>query len=110
MDRRPLLLALTLAALTALATISSVSVASRPNCLVVNARTGQHFATLQPAVDATTPGDTLRVKDTCYGDTTVINTKLFIGGEGRATLNGANNGQNPGYRMRFLARGSPLTM
>jgi hypothetical protein len=95
MDRRSLLLVSTLAGMGGLATVASVSVASRAKCVVVNARTGQHFPTLQPAVDATTPGDTLRVKGTCYGDTTVGKSLTIVGGVG-ATLNGANDAQSLG--------------
>jgi sorbitol-specific phosphotransferase system component IIA len=73
-----------------------------PKCGVVNVGTNQSYSTLQAAVDGATSGDTLKVKGTCYGDTTVGNPNrerffdLTIVGQGNATLNGDNNAQSPG--------------
>ena len=63
--------------------------AARPACGVVSA--GGSHDTLQAAVDAATSGDTLKVKGTCYGATTV-DKSLTIVGRGQATLDGRNTG------------------
>jgi hypothetical protein len=68
--------------------------ATQPKCLIVGA--GGSHATLQAAVDAASAGDTLKVKGTCYGDTTIGKSLTIVGqsnpGFGQATLNGGNIG------------------
>ena len=72
--------------------------ATQPKCLVVG--DGGSHGTLQAAVDAASPGDTLRVKGTCYGDTTISKNLTIIGQSnpafGPATLNGGNSRPKPG--------------
>ncbi len=100
-DRRSLLLALAIAVAT-LGSVSWVSLAgaAQPKCLVVNVRTAHSHCKLQTAVNAATSGDTLKVKGTCYGDTTISNSLTIVGqsnpGFGPARLNGDNNAQSPG--------------
>ena len=79
-------------ALVAASAAPAVSAASRPTCLVSNQRTGVGAGSLQAAVNAAAPGDTLTVKGTCFGGTT-IGKSLTIKGlssraSGPATLDG----------------------
>jgi hypothetical protein len=73
--------------------MASGATAASPKCLVVGA--GGSYGTLQAAVNAASAGDTLKVKGTCYGDTTISKSLTIIGqsnpGFGPATLNGGNN-------------------
>jgi hypothetical protein len=99
MHRKSLLLALMLAALAALGTVLSVPLAGATSTCDVKLRSA-HYGTLQAAVNAASPGDKLKVRGTCYGDTT-INKNLKIIGQsnpafGPATLNGANNATREG--------------
>jgi hypothetical protein len=85
-----------------LAAASLVSVASAvpptTKCLIVNQRTDVRYATLQAANDApqTTAGDTVMVKGTCVGTTTISKSITVAGksnpGFGIATLDGDNIG------------------
>jgi hypothetical protein len=99
MRRRSLLLALVLTALAVLGTVLSTPLASAT--ATCDVRLGSaHYATLQAAVSAASPGDKLKVRGTCYGDTTVGKNLTIAGqsnpGFGPATLNGANNAQRLG--------------
>jgi predicted outer membrane repeat protein len=58
-----------LAALLAAAVLPSTSLAA--SCTVVNATTSQSYTSLQAAVSAAKPGDTLTIAGTCAGETTV---------------------------------------
>jgi hypothetical protein len=90
----------------ALALVGSMLVvtgaAARAACLVVNDVTpGVSYLTLQSAVDAAGAGDTLRVKGTCVGNTTILKPLTVAGGPG-ATLDGNGAGsvltiQNGGF-------------
>lgn len=90
-------LTLAVAALV-LAAASLVPVASavppKAKCLIVNARTDVRYATLQAANDAeqTASGDTVMVKGTCAGTTTISKSLIIAGksnpGFGPATLDG----------------------
>jgi PA domain len=73
MHRRSLLLALTLAALAAatLAISAPTMGASPPSCAVSNTRTHKGYDSLQAATAAAKAGDTVEVKGTCVGNTTV---------------------------------------
>jgi hypothetical protein len=76
--------------------MASVAAASKPpKCLVVGA--GGSHRTLQAAVDAASPGDKLKVKGTCYGDTTIGKNLTIVGHSnpafGPATLNGGGKAQ-----------------
>jgi hypothetical protein len=69
--------------------------AGRPTCLVVNTA-GGGYRTLQAAVDAASAGDTLKVKGTCVG-TTTISKNLSVGGQtnpafGEPRLDGGGGG------------------
>lgn len=109
MRPRSLLLAL---ALVALATISFVPTAEakQPKCLIVGA--GGSFGTLQEAIDAASPGDTLKVKGTCFGDASISKDLTIVGqsnpGFGQATLNGANSRENRGSVI--VNHGATLTI
>jgi predicted outer membrane repeat protein len=98
MHRRSVLVALALGALAVLGAFYSVPLAgaTQPKCLVVNVRSGQSYGTLQEAVTAASAEDTLKVKGTCYGTTTISKNLTIVGqsnpGFGPATLNGAKSG------------------
>lgn len=96
MQRRLLLLALTLVALAAGSFLSSAS-ATQPKCLIVNlGGIDGSWSTLQAAQDAASAGDTLKVKGTCHGLTTLSKDLTIVGqsnpGFGTATLDGAQAG------------------
>jgi len=70
--------------------------AGRPTCLVTNPGGGGGYRTLQAAVDAASAGDTLKVKGTCVG-TTTISKNLTVDGQanpgfGAPTLDGGGSG------------------
>ena len=73
MHRRLLLLALTLAALApvSLALVASAAVAAPPSCAVSNTRTHKDYDSLQAATSAARAGDTVELKGTCVGNTSV---------------------------------------
>jgi predicted outer membrane repeat protein len=85
-------------ALVLLVGVSSVqgAASARPQCLVSNERTNLGSRSLQPAIDAAAPGDTLVVKGTCFGASQIgkdltlqgVSNKEF----GVATLDGGGNG------------------
>jgi len=99
MHRRLLLHALTLAALVAgtLAILAPAMGASPPSCAVSNTRTHKDYVSLQAATAAAKAGDTVEVKGTCVGNTTVgknirikgVTNKAF---PGPPTLDGGNTG------------------
>ncbi len=66
-------------------------------CQVVNVSSHRSFGTLQAAVDAASAGDTLRVKGTCVGSTTIAKDLAITGKSGRgygpATLDGDHTGR-----------------
>jgi len=63
-----------------------------PACRVVDdAAPAVTYGTLQDGVDAAGPGDTLRVKGTCVGNTTILKP-LTVAGAPRATLDGGGAG------------------
>jgi len=69
----------------------SASAQTGPECEVLNARTHSHFTELQPAVDAARPGDTLKVKGVCYGETKISKNLTLVGintGKSKAELSG----------------------
>ena len=97
------------AVLAAVSLVSAASGVPKPKCLIVNERTDVRYLTLQAATDAaeTIAGDTLMVKGTCVG-TTTISKDLSIAGKsnpgfGIATLDGDNTGTvvtvSPGFTV-----------
>jgi hypothetical protein len=71
--------------------------AKQPKCLIVNlGGGGGTYASLQAAQDAAAAGDTLGVKGTCYGSTTISKDLTVVGqsnpGFGIATLDGNHEG------------------
>jgi hypothetical protein len=68
----------------------------RPSCLVSNKRTGLGSGSLQAGIDAAASGDTLLVKGTCVGSSTVTKDLSIRGKSNRAfgiaTLNGDHLG------------------
>ena len=104
-----------LALVVATVAAPAAGAAVRPRCLVSNQRTGLGTGSLQAAVNAASPGDTLIVKGTCVGGTT-IGKSLTIKGLsnsafGPATLDGRGT-----QRVLFVdysgaaAGGSTLTL
>ncbi len=91
-----LLMALGLVAAT-LAISAPAMGASAPSCAVSNARTHEGYSSLQAATAAAEAGDTLEVKGTCVGNTTVgkdlgikgVTNKAF---PGPPTLDGGGTG------------------
>jgi hypothetical protein len=78
------------------AALATPLAAGRPTCLVTNTAGGGGFRTLQAAVDAASAGDTLKVKGTCVG-TTTISKNLSVSGQtnpafGAPTLDGGGSG------------------
>src|SRR5438477_11326912 len=70
--------------------------AATPTCLVVDTNSNHSYTSLQAAVNAAAPGDTLFVKGTCTG-TTEIGKNLTVTGQSAsgtktATLNGGGQG------------------
>lgn len=76
-------------ALTAgmLVILAPTAVGGPPSCAVSNARTHKDYDSLQAAVDAAKAGDTLEVKGTCVGNTSV---------DRNVTLKGVTNKAFPG--------------
>jgi predicted outer membrane repeat protein len=70
--------------------------AARPTCLVSNERTRLGTTSLQEAIDAATPGDTLTVKGTCVGNFGVTKALTLEGVSNKAfglpTLDGGGGG------------------
>jgi hypothetical protein len=70
---------------------------ARPSCAVSNARTHKDYSSLQNAVDAAKAGDTLEIKGTCVGNTSVDNNITLKGITNKAfpgtpTLDGGGTG------------------
>jgi hypothetical protein len=95
MPRKRLCAAVALAALGSCACPAGSLATPSPECAVANSRDRLSYLELQEAVNAALPGDTLKVKGTCYGDA-IVDFDLTIGGQGAATLNGANSSSAPG--------------
>jgi hypothetical protein len=70
-----------------LAILVPTAVGGPPSCAVSNARNHKGYNSLQAAVDAAKAGDTLEVKGTCVGNTSV---------EKNVTLKGVTNNAFPG--------------
>ncbi len=73
------------------------AVSAAPSCAVSNARTHKDYSSLQTAVDAAKAGDTLEVKGTCVGNTSVGKTVTLKGVTNKAfpgtpTLDGGGTG------------------
>ena len=70
--------------------------AKRPLCDVLDRTSGAHASALQVVVDAAAAGDTIAVKGTCIGTTTITKRMTVIGqatgGFGPATLDGGGTG------------------
>jgi hypothetical protein len=89
-------LALGLLAVAAVLYVPLAGAAAVPKCLIVNTSSDTSYPALQAAVDAATPGSTLKLKGTCFG-TATINTSLTLTGQfnpgfGTPTLDGDNLG------------------
>lgn len=83
--------ALALAASTLISSAPS-AVGAPPSCGVSNARTQQSYTSLQAAVDAAKARDTLEVKGTCVGSTTVAKAITIKRQAGPAILDGGGAG------------------
>lgn len=81
---------------SALAVWASPALAARAGCMVVDTNANQSYTVLQDAVSAATPGDTLFVKRTCTGTTTIDRSLTLVGqsngGTKTATLDGNHLG------------------
>jgi nitrous oxidase accessory protein NosD len=81
---------------TGLAAVAPAASAASTACLVADTNADHSYTSLQDAVDAAAPGDTLFVKGTCTG-TTTISKNLTISGQSAsgtktATLKGGRQG------------------
>jgi nitrous oxidase accessory protein NosD len=76
-------------------------------CRVSNLAAHREYNTLQAAVNAASPGDTLKVSGTCQGDTTISESLTIVGDSGSrsgpATLDGDNSEQSPGTVVTVTA-------
>jgi hypothetical protein len=86
---------------SAVAGAAPAASAATPGCLVVDTNSNQSYTSLQDAVNAAAPGDTLFVKRTCTGVTDITKSLTITGhsngGQKTATLNGgAQNGVESG--------------
>src|SRR4051794_27875900 len=68
------------------------AVAKPPSCAVSNQGNHKDYGSLQAAVTAATPGDTLKVKGTCIGNTS-IDRDITLEGAGNPTLDGNAQGR-----------------
>jgi hypothetical protein len=90
--RRGYPLAVALALVGSLLVVTGAGTAANAACRVVNATAPSvNYSTLQAAVDAASAGDTLLVRGTCTGTTTIV-MSLTIAGRPRATLDGNHLG------------------
>jgi hypothetical protein len=92
---RSLVVAAGLAAVPALAYVP-VAAATPPPCTVKDVTTGHHATytgtgALQAAITAAHAGDTLKVWNTCMGDSTVSKNLTITAAAGGATLNGTGS-------------------
>jgi hypothetical protein len=87
---------LTIVLLAAAVVVQAGRAAARPACLVSNERTGLGVRSLQEAIDAAAPGDTLTVKGTCVGNFAVTKALALRGVSNKAfglpTLDGGGAG------------------
>lgn len=72
--------------------VGMASVASAAACTIVNDTTGVVFRSLQTAVNAAAPGDTLRIRNTCTGNVT-IGKRLTLVGTGTSPTIRGNSGR-----------------
>jgi hypothetical protein len=80
MTRRIAVTALALLTLALPAAASAAPAgASPPDCAIKNERNHKDYTTLQAAVDAAHPDDTITVKGTCLGQTLVSDSLTIIG-------------------------------
>lgn len=91
-----LTLAVAVAALLALSAFISSASAAKSSCLVVDTNRNASYTSLQAAVDGATAADTLFVKGTCVGATTIGKDMTITGksngGTKTATLDGGGLG------------------
>jgi predicted outer membrane repeat protein len=94
MPVRSLAMVLTLGLLVGVSIVQSAG-SARPSCLVSNERTDTGSRSLQAAIDAAAPGDTLVVKGTCFGASLITKDLMLQGVSnkqfGVATLDGGGN-------------------
>jgi predicted outer membrane repeat protein len=87
---------LTVVLLAAAVVVEAGRAAGRPACLVSNVRTGLGARSLQEAIDAAVPGDTLMVKGTCVGNFAATKALTLDGVSnkpfGQPTLDGGGAG------------------
>jgi Right handed beta helix region len=93
MKRMSQALALVAVLVTAAWLVQAASPAGRRSCVVSNERTGLGSRSLQEAVDASVAGDTLFVKGTCVGNSTIDKDLTLTGVDNKAfglpTLDGS---------------------
>lgn len=92
MKRRSMALAVMFVLLAGVLVAPVANAAGRPACLVSNERTGLGSRSLQVGIDAAAPGDSLIVKGTCIGSSTIDRSLTLKGVSnrpfGQATLDG----------------------
>jgi hypothetical protein len=85
--RAPTIIAALALAVGMLVVLAPTAVGAPPSCAVSDTRTHKGYSSLQGAVNAAKAGDTLEVKGTCVGNTSV---------DRNVTLNGVTNNAFPG--------------
>lgn len=114
MKHRSLGLAVVFVLLAGAQIVPAVSAAGRPACLVSNERTGLGSRSLQDGIDAAVPGDTLVVKGTCIGSSTVDRDLTIKGVSnqpfGPATLDGDDLGRVLLVEMNQIVTIADLTI
>jgi len=93
--RAPTIVAALVITAAMLVILAPTAVGGRPSCVVSNATTDQDHGSLQAAVNAATAGDTLEVKGTCVGSTTLAKDLTIKGDNtsgGSPTLDGGGAG------------------
>lgn len=85
--RAPTIIAALALAVGMLVVLAPTAVGGPPSCAVSNTRTHKGYSSLQGAVNAAKAGDTLEVKGTCVGNTSV---------DRNVTLKGVTNNAFPG--------------
>lgn len=97
MHRRPFALAAAFVLVAGILSVPIVHAAGRPACLVSNERTGFGARSLQVGIDAAAPDDTLVVKGSCVGSSTITESLTLKGVSNRAfgpaILDGGDAGQ-----------------
>lgn len=107
--RRPFTATVAVVLLAGVLVVPAVSAAGRPSCLVSNERTGLGSGSLQQGIDAAAPGDTLVVKGTCLGASSITKDLTIKGVSNRAFREATLDGEGL-VRVLFVETGLTVTV